>query len=182
MQLRTVLIINLSDTGNEAEALRQTLERMNYFVCMKNIGRPNDFLYVLKGETPLEFDSLIISCHGDDGKICMPVLADFVYLAEEPRGNLSAEDVSRHLALSGKTILNLGCTTGRDSMAAAFSKNNTYLAPRDYVEGSATLFFAIRLFYELASKQCDIKTAYTLASESDDETRLFCLYQDGAKQ
>ena len=47
MDIQNILIINLLDTGNEAESLRQVLEYMNFFVGMKNIGRPKDFMEVL---------------------------------------------------------------------------------------------------------------------------------------
>lgn len=182
MELQNILIVNLSDTGNEAEALRQTLERMHFFVGIKNIGRPGDFMEVLAGKTPFVPDGIIISCHGDNGRILMPALAESVYFRDEPRGDFSAEEISRFLKLSGKTIINLGCTTGWNDMAAAFSANNTYIAPCDYVEGNAALFFTIKLFYVLASKQCAVKTAYLSAKETDEETGLFCLYQNGIKQ
>lgn len=38
--MQAILIVNLNDTGGETEALRQMLERFNYFVCVRNIGRP----------------------------------------------------------------------------------------------------------------------------------------------
>lgn len=180
--MQKILIVNLTDTGSEPEALRQTLEYMNFFVGMKNIGRPKDFIDVLTGASPFEPDYIIISCHGDDGNIIMPVLGESVYLKDEPRGDFSCKEITQFLNISGKTIINLGCTTGRSDLAAAFSKNNTYIAPKDYIEGNAALFFTIKLFYELISRPCDIKTAYLAARETDDETRLFCMYQNGIKQ
>lgn len=180
--MQKILIINLMDTGNESEALRQTLEYMNFFVGMKNIGRPKDFIDVLSGETPFDPDYIIISCHGDDGKIIMPVLGESVYFENEPRGDFSSEEITQFLNISGKTIISLGCTTGRNAIAAAFSESNTYIAPQDYIEGNSALFFTIKLFYELTSKQCDIRTAYLAARETDDETRLFCMYCNGTKQ
>lgn len=182
MDIKNILIINLLDTGNEAEALRQTLEYMNYFVGIKNIGRPKDFMKILAGETPFDPDCIVISCHGDNGKIIMPALGESVYCGDEPRGNFSSEEITKFLNISRKMIVNLGCTTGRNDMAAAFSATNTYIAPCDYIEGNATLFFTIKLFYELASKQCAIKAAYLSARETDDETQLFCLYQNGIRQ
>ncbi len=175
--MRTVLIIDLNDTGSEAEALRQALEGFNYFVCVMHIGRPNDFIDILGRNIPIDPDFVIISCHGDDGKIHMPRLADFVYSANELRDDFSSAEVERYLKLSQKTIINLGCTTGEDNLAKAFSKNNAYIAPCDYIEGTAALFFALRLFYEMASKGCDLKAAYVTARETDDETRRFCLFE-----
>lgn len=180
--MQNILILNLLDTGNEAEALRQALEHMHFFVGMKNIGRPKDFIEILEGKIPFDPDCIIISCHGDNGKIIMPVLGESVYFMDEPRGDFSSKEITQFLNISGKTIINLGCTTGRNDIAAAFSANNTYIAPFDYIQGNATLFFTIKLFYELVSKQCAIKAAYLSAKETDDETRLFCLYQNGIKQ
>lgn len=182
MDMQNILIVNLSDTGNEAEALRQTLERMNFFFGVKNIGRPKDFINVLSGETPFNPDCIIISCHGDNGKIIMPMLGESVYFKDEPRGDFSSEEITQFLKISKKTIVNLGCTTGSNDIATAFSANNTYIAPWDYVDSNAALFFTIKLFYELTSKQCAIKDAYLSARETDNETQLFCLYQNGVKQ
>lgn len=181
MDIQNILIINLSDTGNEAESLRQVLEYMNFFVGMKNIGRPKDFMELLAGKAPFDPECIIISCHGDNGKIIMPELCESVYFKDEPKSSFSSEEITKFLNISGKIIVNLGCTTGGNDMAAAFSANNTYIAPCGYIEANAALFFTIKLFYELSSKQCAIKSAYLAAKETDDETRLFCLYQNGIK-
>lgn len=174
------MIINLQDTGNEAEALRQALEYMNFFVAVKNIGRPRDLMEILEGKAPFDPDCMIISCHGEEGKIIMPVLGDSVYFQNEPRGNFSSKEIMQYMRLSGTTIISLGCTTGEKSISAAFSaKDNTYIAPSDYIEGNAALFFTIRLFYEMISKSCDIRSAYLSAKETDDETRLFRIYRNG---
>lgn len=157
--MKTVLIVNLNDTGNEVEALRQVLERFDYFVCVKNIGRPNDFIEVLQNH--------------------MPVLADFVYSDNEPRDDFSSTEIERYLKLSGKTVISLGCTTGCEKLAKAFSKNNVYIAPNGYIEGNAALFFILRLFYEMASNDTDIKSSYITARETDSETRQFCMFENG---
>lgn len=176
--MQTILIVNLNDTGGETEALRQMLERFNYFVCVRNIGRPNDFIEVLEDKTPINPDFVIISCHGEDGKIHMPVLADFVYTENEPKKDFSSNEIELYLRLSGKTIINLGCATGIGKLAEVFSKNNVYIAPNDYIEANAALFFTIRLFYELTSRNCNIKDAYISARNTDDETKQFCMLPD----
>lgn len=180
--MKNILIINLSDTGKEAEALRQVLENMQYFVGMKNIGRPGHFAEVLGGKVPFDPDFIIISCHGENGKITMPVLSEEVYLKDELRNDFSYEEITRHLKFTGKIIINLGCTTGVRDMAAAFSQNNIYIAPWDCVEGKAAVFFTIKLFYELSSKGQDINAAYMSAKNTDEETELFCMYQNGIKK
>ena len=178
--MRNILIVNLQDTGNEAEALRLALEYMNYFVALKSIGRPRDFIEVLNGKAPFDPDCVILSCHGEDGKILMPVLGEGVYAPDEPIGGFSSKEILQYMRLSEKTIISLGCTTGEQSISAAFSSNNnTYIAPSDYIEGSAALFFTIRLFYEMVSKSCDIRNAFLSAKETDNETRLFRIYRNG---
>lgn len=179
--MQNILIVNISGTGNEAEALRQTLENMNYFVCLKNVGRPRDFTDVLAGKLPFDPDCIIISCHGHDGKIIMPELEDSLYEIDEPMGDFSSEEINRFIDISGKVIINLGCTTGSKALADAFSANNIYIAPRGYIEGNAALFFTISFFYQLTSRKCDITQAYLSAKETDDETRLFLLYQNEEK-
>lgn len=141
-----LIIVNISGTGNEAEALRQTLENMNFFVSMKNIGRPRDFTDVLTGKLPFDPDCIIISCHGHDGKIIMPELSDSLYETNEPKGDFTSEEVNQFIDISGKVIINLGCTTGSEALADAFSANNIYIVPSGYIEGNAALFFTIRLF------------------------------------
>ena len=95
--MKNVLIVVIGNTGSEAEALRQSLEAFGYFVAIKYIGRPNDFVSVLKGELVFEPDSIILSCHGDDGEILMPLLGENVYEPNEPRGNMSGTDIERYL-------------------------------------------------------------------------------------
>ena len=174
--MKTVLIVAFSDTGNEAEALRQTLESFGLFVATKYIGRPNDFISVLRGEMPIDTDFIIFSCHGDDGKFIMPVLGENIYVPDEPKGNLGREDIEKFMHLSGKIILSLGCTTGTPETSRIFAKNNIYIAPIDYIEGRSALFFAIKFFYEVLQNGKDAKNAYELAKANDAETALFGFY------
>ncbi len=171
--MKNVLIISFGDTGNEAEALRQVLESFGLFVAIKYIGRPNDFADILAGKLPMDADALIFSCHGDDGAFVMPVLGDNVYLPGELRGNFSAKEIKAYLSLENKLILSLGCTTGCKDMSEVFSENNTYIAPRDYVEGRSALFFAVKFFYELLQNSRSVKEACLLAKQTDGETDLF---------
>lgn len=175
MNNKTVLIAIIGSTGSEPEALRQALENSGYLVIRKGIGRPKDLTDILEGSFPIDFDYLILSCHGEDGAIIMPELADSVYFPDEHRGNFSEREVARHLKLSGKVIINSGCTTGGAALRKAFSRGNAYVAPRDYVEGNAAVFFIIHLFYEL-SKGTPLAEAVSKARQTDGETALFDLF------
>lgn len=174
--MKNVLIIVIGNTGSEAEALRQSLEAFGYFVGIKYIGRPNDFLSVLKGNLIFDPDCLILSCHGDEGEIVMPALGESVYESDEPRGNLSASHIEKYLKLQGKLILNMGCTTGQAAIAKAFAKQNIYIAPNDYIEGSAALYFAISLFYEMSKDGAQLEESFKVARGKDSETELFQLF------
>lgn len=173
MKIERILIVSFGDTGNEPEAIRQVLEGFNFFVGIKYIGRPNDFIEVLNGELPFEADCLIFSCHGENGKIIMPFLGQGVYEEKEPRGNFSFNEVNKHIKLYDKFIISLGCTTGTSEMSNVFSKHNTYIAPSGYVDGKAALFFSVKLFYEIVQNNKSIDEAYILAKENDTETNLF---------
>lgn len=89
MDINSILIAAFGNTGNEPEAIRQALECFNYFVAIKYIGRPNDFIDILNDNLSFNFDCVILSCHGKDGSIIMPVLADEVYEKDEPKGDFS---------------------------------------------------------------------------------------------
>lgn len=174
MKIRNILIVSFGNTGNEPEALRQTLESFNYCVVMKYIGRPNDFIDVLKSKLQFIPDCIILSCHGEDGEIAMPVLSNEVYDVEEPRGHFTYKEINKYIDLYDKLIISLGCTTGNKELSKAFTVNgNVYIAPENYIDGNSALFFTIRLFYELEQNKKSIYDAYVVASETDKETELF---------
>lgn len=174
--VKNILILVIDSTGNEPEALRQTLEYLGYFVGIIYIGRPNNLISILKGNLPFDPDCIILSCHGGNGEIIMPVLSADVYEENEPIGNFTALCIDKYLKLKNKLILNLSCTTGEKALAKAFSKNNTYIAPEKYIEGNAALYFTISIFYEMA-KGTAVDKAYKTAKSTDSETKLFKIFQ-----
>lgn len=174
--MKTALITVIGNTGNEAGAIRQSLEAFGISVITLYIGRPNDFIDVLEGNVPLDPDFVIISCHGENGKILMPELAESVYAEDEPRGPFSAADVCKYLKLCGKLIICLGCCTGSGKLSDAFAARNTYIAPDDYIDGRAALFFTLRFFYELIQNGRSVGEAFESASATDSETALFRIF------
>lgn len=174
--MKTVLIAAIDGTGNEPEALRQILEGFGFFVATKYVGRPRDFIDILEDKLPFHGDFLILSCHGENGSILMPQLGEHIYEPVEPRGNFTAAEIGRYCRLSGKTILNLGCTTGQPDLANAFAGSNQYIAPSDYVCGNSALYFAVRFFYEIAQNGHTVLEAWKLAAGTDEETASFALF------
>lgn len=171
--MKTVLIAAFDGAGGEAEALRQSLEVFGYFVAVRYIARPGDLIALLSDRIPFPAEHIILSCHGEPGRILMPPLGEAVYSPEEPRGDFSSDMLSRYLKLSERTILNLGCCTGQEEMAKVFSAENTYIAPVDYVYGSSALCFSLRFYYELAQNGQTVPEACKIAAGMDAETALF---------
>lgn len=167
-----VLIAAIGDSS-EAEAIRQALESFGCLVLTKYIGRPNDLIAVLNGKIPFDPDVVILSGHGEDGTIVIPVLADPVYTEHEPKGNFSSAEITRYLKLTGKTIISTCCTTGAEDLSAVFSKKNVYIAPADYIEGNAVLLFLVDFFYQIIQRKLPVEDAWNHAHSLDTETALF---------
>lgn len=179
--MKKVLVVAFDNVGTEPIAIRQVLESFVFLVLMKYVGRPKDFIDVLENKIDFDSDYIILSCHGEEGKIIMPTLAHDVYLLDEPKENFSSKEIEKHFKLAGKTIINLGCTTGTSPLMDVFSKNNNiYIAPKDYIEGNSVLFFVVRLFYSLSQNKT-LKEAFEESRKYDEETSLFVASKNRSK-
>lgn len=157
------LLVTVGNTGNEAETLRQALELFGFRVLRINIGRPNDFIDILQDKIGFEYEYLIISCHGDSGKILMDKLDESIYTKNEPKGNFGAAEFDKYLKIKNKIIISTGCTTGNKSLADIItSRKNVYIAPNDYISATSMALFTIFFFYNL-KKENDIVKAYNLS-------------------
>ena len=79
---------------------------------------------MLEDKVELNADYIIISCHGEDGRIIMPKLHESIYLQDEPKHDFSSTEIEMYIKLSNKIIVNTGCSTGNKNMMDVFSKNN----------------------------------------------------------
>lgn len=91
--MKRALILNGEGAALENIAIRSVLEYFGYIVTMYNIGRPQDYFDVFGGKLYFNYDYLIIGCHGDGGKIIVPVLGENVYYPNECRNNIGYEDL-----------------------------------------------------------------------------------------
>ena len=166
------IVIACMGDSLEALTLRQSLELFGAQVSLRLIGRPNDLLDVLAGDSPA--DALILCGHGDEGNFLLPELGEEVYLPGEPKGPLTPERIRAHLGRRDTLIVSTACTTGYAETADAFTQNgNTYIAPADYVESTAAYFFVVRLFYEMLSPGKTAEEACRNAASTDGECGLF---------
>lgn len=170
-----VLIVSF-DCDAEAAALRASLEWFHTDVMIRYIGRPKDFLDVIEGDVLFVPDVLILCGHGEDGEFLMPELAPEIYLDGEPR-NISPEDVRAHLKIRPQLCVSTACMSGTAEMGAAFADGGVpYLAPADYIEGAAPLFFIAHVFYLHLFCGKSFAEAAEIAKTTDAETDLYRLY------
>ncbi len=174
--MKRVLILNGGGAALENIAIRSVLEYFGYIVTMYNIGRPQDYFDVFGWKQNFNYDYLIIGCHGDDGKIIVPILGENVYYPNECRNNIGYEELRGLVKIKDKTVICTGCTTGAGELYKEFNRNNnTFVAPTDYIEGNGSLLFIVNLFYHL-SNGLSFKDSFAIASAIDSETKLYNFY------
>lgn len=93
--MKRVLILNSEGAALENIAIRSVLEYFGYIVTMYNIGRPQDYFDVFSEKQNFNYDYLIIGCHGDNGRIIVPILGENVYYPNECRNNIGYEELQR---------------------------------------------------------------------------------------
>ena len=174
--MKRVLIINGEGAALENIAIRSVLEYFGYIVTMYNIGRPQDYFDIFSGKQNFNYDYLIIGCHGDNGRIIVPILGENVYYPNECRNNIGYEELQGLVKIKDKTVICTGCTTGAGELYKEFNRNNNiFVAPTDYIEGNGSLLFIVNLFYHL-SKGSSFKDSFARASSIDSETKLYKIY------
>ena len=167
--MKRVLILNGEGAALENIAIRSVLEYFGYIVTMYNIGRPQDYFDVFGGKLYFNYDYLIIGCHGDGGKIIVPILGENVYYPNECRNNIGYEELRGLVKIKDKTVICTGCTTGAGELYKEFNRNNnTFVAPTNYIEGNGSLLFIVNLFYHL-SKGSNFKDSFARAGSIDGE-------------
>lgn len=174
--MKRVLILNGEGADLEDFAIRNILEYFGYCVIMCHMGRPQDYFDILGEKEKFDFDYLIIGCHGDDGKIVVPILGDDVYYPNECRKNIGFEELQGKLKVRDKTVICTGCSTGTGDLYKAFvQNNNTFIAPSDYIDGNSDLLFVIHLFHHLKNG-LNLKESFNLARAMDSEAGPYNIY------
>lgn len=175
----TVTIADAGDVGADPNALRHVLESFGARVIKHNIGRANDLIDLLSGNFYIPSDYVILEFHGEDGEIIMPALGEDIYTKDEPRGNFGPKEIEKYYKIGNAFIINQGCSLGYKELADSFIYNGAraYIGARDDIEGSSSVFFTIRFFYELIQNRRSEKEAFLLAQNTDSETQLFEWFQ-----
>ncbi len=178
-QLPLIGIIAGPDTGQEFEALRQSLEYFGFPVILRPLGRPDDLIRIISGKEPLWQTASIwlLSMHGLDGQFIVPELAKDIYYPAEPRGPISSQQLEGIVHCPGKIVLTTACTIGSADWASLFLAGgaSAFIGPTEEIKGNAALHFVQTLFYALA-RQDQLSDAFQFAQLQDEETRLFRLF------
>ena len=168
-------LIDLLDTGNESESIRQTLEYYGYQTITYRIGRPLAFMDLLHTSNhPIKFEYLIICAHGENGSFVLPKLAPEVYLEQEIRGYFGPGEILKVAHLAGEKVVTTACGLGTLKMGESFVSQGAtcFIGPGEVIEGNASLFWIHSFFYEV-SKGKNLAHAFHQACSIDEETALF---------
>ena len=145
-----VCIADLGD--NEASLVRQLLENLGLAVELYGIGQARHLASVLHGDGLVSIpDFLVITGHGQDGAIIVPECAEEIERLQPFHRLMTPAHVREHFALTGATVLSLGCTTGSAEMADALlaAGAKAFAGPAGYPGGSDAIVFLHLLFHGL---------------------------------
>jgi hypothetical protein len=176
-QVKAVDIIVI-DTGCGASAIRGALEGFNIQTRMHYIGNAKHLVSLL-GSRDYLHKTIILSCHGDQGHMVLPELAQELERTMPYKKRLTSSDLLEFLNLKGHTVINTGCGLGHSEFAASFlaKGSENYIGATDYIEGNAALMFVIAFCYFYFSEGITIDAAFNKAYSLDNETKLFKLWK-----
>ncbi|MGW2615048.1 hypothetical protein [Streptomyces sp. NPDC001500] len=163
--------------GRFAHPLRQGLEVFGVQVNYVRVGQPRHLVAALGGARPVA-PYVILSCHGDEGRILMEDVADELSRFQPFNGDLVPDRVREHVRLPGSVTLVTGCDTGDPALADAFldAGASAYIAPRGAPFGYASVFAPLFLFYELTERRTPMEAVERLRAH-DGELAMWQLYR-----
>ncbi|MFF7072022.1 hypothetical protein [Streptomyces pseudovenezuelae] len=163
--------------GGFARPLRDGLDVFGVQVNYLRVGQPRHLVAALDGTRPIA-PYVILSCHGDEGRILMDDVAEELARFQPFNGAVGPEHVREHFRLPGSVTLVTGCDTGDPALAEAFldAGAGIYVAPRGAPFGYASVFAPLFFFYELTEKRSPMAAVERLRAH-DDELAMWQLYQ-----
>ncbi|MER6282526.1 hypothetical protein [Streptomyces sviceus] len=170
--------IDLIDLGGGfARPLRDGLEAFGVQVNYLRVGQARHLVAALDGSRPIA-PYVILSCHGDEGRILMEDVAEELARFQPFTGDVGPERVREHFRLPGSVTLATGCDTGDPALADAFldAGADVYVAPRGAPFGYASMFAPLFFFYELTEQRTPLEAVERLRAH-DDELAMWELYQ-----
>ncbi|MER6358189.1 hypothetical protein ABT186_42050 [Streptomyces sp. NPDC001634] len=168
-------LIDIED--GSARPLRDALEVFGVRVNYLRIGQPRHLVAALDGNRPIA-PYVIVCCHGDEGRILIPELAEELARFQPFNGALGPDRIRQYFRLPGSVVVATGCDTGDPALADAFldAGARVYIAPREAPFGYASVFAPLFLFYELTERRT-LEEAVERLRAHDGELAMWQLYQ-----
>ncbi|MEX3100862.1 MULTISPECIES: hypothetical protein [unclassified Streptomyces] len=170
--------VDLIDIGSGfGQALRAGLEVFGVRVNYLPVGQPRHLVAALNGSRPVA-PYVIVSCHGDEGRILMEDIAEELAGFQPFNGAVGPDRVREHVRLPGSVTLVTGCDTGEPALADAFldAGAGVYIAPRGAPFGYASVFAPLFFFYELTEQRTPVEAVERLRAH-DEELAMWHLYR-----
>lgn len=161
--------------SGEGDALRSGLEQFGIRVHRTPVGQSRHLVAALAApRTPY----VLLLCHGDEGSILLPELAEEVERYQPYHGRITPADLREFAHLDGATVIATGCDTGHPDLARAMLDcgASAYVAPVDAPFGYASYFAPVFLFYELTQLR-DLDQAVARLAGHDDELAMWRIYR-----
>lgn len=170
----TTVDVIVTDATLEAIALRSFLEYLGVRCRMHWIGQPADVLKAIEAVVPRP--GCIVFCgHGDENGFTLPELHESLRARQPFNDHLSPEIIRERFDLSDCLVLSTACRSGEPRMGSAMLAAGAvhYLAPVDYPDGNAALYYAISFFYGLFQLDLTVAESHLRAGRGDEDTGLF---------
>ncbi|MEU6040688.1 hypothetical protein ABZ801_35345 [Actinomadura sp. NPDC047616] len=173
----TIDVVAIGHTGGEPHALRGLLAEYGADVRLLPIGAPQHLADVLGGRQS-RAEHLVLCCHGDERGILLDELAPEIARSQPFNDVLTPENAAELTRLSGTLVVSTGCMTGTEAFAEAFMRGgcSAYIAPEDYLEGTAAIAFVSVFYYHLLQLKTPLPDAVRLAANLGGDTTLFRLW------
>jgi hypothetical protein len=136
--------------SGDGVVIRALLERFGVLVRLFRIGQARHLGAVLGGEASAPY--VLVTCHGDDGRIVLPSLAEEIERFQPVHGTARPAELRPLVRLSpGAVVISTGCDTGTRELADAYFDGgaSAYIGPAGAPFGYASTFAPLLLFYEL---------------------------------
>ena len=172
----TVELVDV-DSGH-ARALREGLELFGIRVNLTFAGTSRHVLAAFEHVAGAPY--VVLACHGDEGRIKLPRLADELERFQPIHEWLGPDDVRRYARFDGSVVIATGCDTG-GVLGEAFldAGASAYVAPEGAPFGYASFFAPLFLFYELTEGR-SLEEAVERLRAHDRELSMWRLFRGPA--
>lgn len=162
--------------SGDGEAVRTGVERFGIRTRRTHVGQARHLVAALAEETGADIRLLL--CHGDDGAIVLPELAEEIERYQPFHRRVTPEDLRSFARFDGQVVIATGCETGHPSLAQAVLDcgAEAYVAPTGAPFGYASYFAPISIFYDL-TEQRSMDDAVANLHQRDTELRMWQIYR-----